>query len=273
MAFPVSLEGTIEAVKECSATQQHPLGTRLVLNDGRVFHYAKNAAVELAVGKLCCSPALEGDEEVDMPPDAAVTTAANSATIIATMSTAAATIAKNRFADGYMYVNTGTGAGQVVKLASAYGSTGNDAGGSSTGATVAVYFDDGEFLSVALDTSSSKVGLCQNPYSDVVVCPTYAAYATTNRPAGVPLCTVTASYYFWLQTWGPVPILMGATPVEGELVMQGGTTTGAVGELTVRGVATSSAALGPKLDLPQIGIVMAGDADAEYALVFLMIAP
>lgn len=273
MSFPVSMEGTLEAVKEVSSTQQHPLGTRLVLPDGRVFHYAKNSSTQLAVGKLVCSPVVDADENVDLPPDSAVTTAATNATIIATMSTASATVAKNRFADGYMLCNTGTGAGQVVRLRSAYDSTGNAAGGSSTGATVAVYFADGEYLSVALDTSSSKVGLVQNPYSDVVVCPQYTTYSTANRPAGVPIATITASYYFWLQTWGPVPVLMGAAPYEGELVMQGGTSTGAVGEVTPRGVSTSVDAEGPKLDLPQIGVVMSGDADAEYALVYLMIAP
>lgn len=269
MAFPESLMGTLEDVKECSSTRKHPIGTRLVLPDGRVFHYAKNSTVILAVGKLVCSPAVDADENVDLVPSAAVTTADTEATIVGTMSTAAATVAANRFDSGYMYVNTGTGAGQVVHLAT----TGNDAGGSSTGATVAVYFDDGEYLSVAIDTSSSKVGLVQNPYRDVVICPQYATYSVTSRPAGIPISTITASEYFWLQTWGPCPVMMGAAPIEGELIMQGGTSTGAAGEATVRGVSTSATGEGVKLDLPSIGVVMSGDADAEYALVYLMIAP
>jgi len=269
MAFPESLMGTLADVKECSSTRKHPLGTRLVLPDGRVFHYAKNSTVILAVGKLVCSPAVDGDENVDLVPSAAITTAATNATIVGTMSTASATVAKNRFDSGYMYVNTGTGAGQVVQLAT----TGNDAGGSSTGATVKIYFEDENYLSVAVDTSSSKLGLVQNPYRDLVVCPQYATYSVVSRPAGVPIATITVSYYFWLQTWGPCPVLMGATPVEGEIIMQGGTSTGAAGEATVRAVSTSATGEGVKLDLPSVGVVMSGDTDAQYALVYLMIAP
>ena len=228
MGFPLSLEGTITAVKECTAAQKHPLGTRLVLQDGRVFHYAKNAATELAVGKICCTAAQFADEEVDLTIDAATdgTTAVTQATVAVAYSTAAITCAKNRFADGYMFVNTGTGAGQSVRLRSSYDSTGNDAGGSSTGATVEVYFADENCFSVALDTSSSKVGLCQNPYSNVVLCIAWADLAPTAVPVGVPVSTITASYYGWLQTWGPCPVLMGNTPVEGQKVIVGGSSPG-----------------------------------------------
>ena len=276
MSFPVSLEGTITDVKECSSTQKHPLGTRLVLQDGRVFHYAKNAATQLAVGKICCTAAQFADEEVDLTIVAAAdgTTSVTQATVAVAYSTAAITCAKNRFADGYMFVNTGTGAGQSVRLRSAYDSTGNDAGGSSTGATVEVYFADENYFSVALDTSASKVGLVQNPYSNVVLCIAWADFATSAVPVGVPVCTITASYYGWLQTWGPCPVLMGNAPVEGNKVYVGGSSTGTAGDAnSLVNMLTSGTGIGGAVDHPQIGIAMAGDTDAEYALVYLMIAP
>lgn len=275
MSFSISLEGTLTDVKECSATQNHPLGTRLVMNDGRVFHYALNAGTELAVGKLVCSAALLPDEEVDLTPVAATdcTTSMKQASIAVTYSTGAITCAKNRFADGYMFVNVGTGAGQSARLASAYDAVGNDAGGSSAGATVEVYFADENYLSVALDTSSSKVGLCANPYSAVVICPAQAAYAITGVPVGVPVSTITASYYFWLQTWGPCPVLMGNTPLNGAIVTMGGSSTGTAGDANPTYKLLTSGVTGLAVDFPQIGIVMSGDTDAEYALVHLMISP
>jgi len=268
MAFPVSMYGTLTDVKESHSTQRHPLGTRLVLDDGRVFHYALNAGTQLAVGKLCSSPLVDADENVDLVLDAAATTAAKNATLLADMSTASAYVAANRFKDGWMYVNVGTGAGQVVRLNT------NDKGGSTADGSLKVYFADENYLSVALDTSSSKIGLVQNPYMDVIVSPAYASLTATSRPCGVPIATIPASKYFWLQTWGPCPILMGSTPVEGEVVVQGGSSTGAAGEVNNGyALATSSSAVGGIVDFAQVGVVMSGDADAEYALIFLMIDP
>jgi len=275
MAFPTTIFGKTTDIYKESTTQHHPLGTRLVLGDGRVFRYAKNASTALAIGKLCASPVVLPDEDVDLEAEAAITTAARDATIIVTGSSSLFTVAANRFKEGYLNVNTGTGAGQVVQLKS------NDAGGSSTGATVKVYFEDDNFLSVALDTSNSKIGLVQNPYDSVVVAPALAVVTTNHavqRPAGVPPITVSLGsstpYYFWLQTWGACSVLMGAAaPAIGELVRQGGTSTGSAGSILPRIVSTSSTLVGTKLDLPQVGVVIAGDAAAEYALVFLTIAP
>ena len=267
MAFPTSLYGTLEDIGECHATQRHPLGTRLVLDDGRVFHYSRNGAAALLKGKLTCSTAVDAEHHVDLPLQDAGTTLATYLNPLVDLATTGTQVAANTYKEGWMIAHTGTGAGQVVKLRT------NDIGGSTADAAMKVYFADGNYLTAALDTSSSKVGLVKNPYADVVVCPQFATYTVVSKPVGVPLATITISYYFWVQTWGPAPVLMGATPIEGELIMQGGTSTGAAGEATVRGVATSSAALGPKLDLPELGIVLAGDTDAEYALVFLMLDP
>jgi hypothetical protein len=268
MGFPVSLEGNLRDVKETSATQKHALGTRLVLNDGRVFHYAKNGAAILAVGKLVASPIPDADEMLDLPPDSACTTAARNATLIADMSTASAYLAASRFKDGYMYVNTGTGAGQIVQLSD------NDKGGTTADGTIKVYFKDEEYLSVALDTSSSKAGLIQNPYNSVVVSPAWADLTGNSRPLGVPMCTVPASHYFWLQTWGTCPVIAGGTPVIGQTVIQGGSSTGTAGDVNFSyKLVTSGAATGNAVNFPGIGIVMAGDTDAEYVIIFLMIDP
>jgi hypothetical protein len=268
MAFPTSTYGTLRDVLECHATQKHPLGTRLVMEDGRVFHYAKNGGTQLAKAKVVCSPLVEGDENVDLELQDALTTASRVANPIVTMSTAAAYSAAHRFKDGYMIAHTGTGAGQMVMLSD------NDKGGTSAGTAVKVYFKDENYLTAALDTSSSRVGLVQNPYCEVVVCPAWADFTPTARPAGVPLATITASYYFWLQTWGPCPVLAGNAPVEGADIIVGGSSTGTAGDVNSGyNMHTSAAAEGGAVNFPALGMVMSGDTDAEYMLVFLMIDP
>jgi len=267
MAFPTSLYGTLQDINECSAAQKHPLGTRLVIDDGRVFHYAKNGAVALAKGKLVCSTAVDAEHNVDLPLQDAGTTLATYLHPLVDLATTGTQVAANTYKEGWMIAHTGTGAGQVIKLKT------NDIGGSTAEAAMKIYFEDGNYLTAALDTSSSKVGLCKNPYADVVICPQYATYTVVSKPVGVPLATITASYYFWIQTWGPAPVLMGATPVEGEVIIEGGTSTGAAGEATILGVSTSAAGHGVRLDLPHLGVVISGDADAEYALVFLQLDP
>lgn len=271
MSFPVSLEGTLTDVKEQSSTQKHPLGTRLVLNDGRVFHYAKAGSVNLAVGLLVCAPAVVAAENLHLTPD----TTADCTTTMTNMTlgqpTTGTATTKNAFADGWMYVHAGTGKGQVAQLRSQYDSTGNAAG--STATAIEIYFADENYLSVALDTSSSKVGLVQNPYMEVVVCPAWADYTASGVPVGVPLATITAAYYFWLQTWGPCPIVMGNTPVEGEAIIAGGSSTGTAGDANPTYKLLTSAVTGGAVDFPQIGWVMSGDTDAEYALCYLTIAP
>jgi hypothetical protein len=267
MAFPTSLYGTLQDVMECSTTQKHPLGTRLVMDDGRVFHYAKNGAAILLKGKLVCGTVVSAEHNVDLPLQDAGTTLATYLHPLVDLATTGTHVAANTYKEGWLIAHTGTGAGQVVKIKT------NDLGGSTAEAAMKVYFEDGNFLSAALDTSSSKVGLCKNPYADLVVCPTYATYTVVSKPAGVPLAAIAASNYFWVQTWGPAPVLMGATPTEGEIIIEGGTSTGAAGEATILGVSTSATGAGVRLDLPHLGIVISGDADAEYALVFLMLDP
>jgi len=269
MAFPTTIFGSPADVKKETTVQYHPLGTRLVLADGRVFRYAKNISTALALGKLCSASLADSDEFEDLTPLAAVTTAATNATITVDYSTASQTMAANKFKDGYMFVNVGTGAGQIIQIKQ------QDAGGSTADGTVKVYFEDENYLSVALDSSSSKVGFVQNPYDGVTVCPVATAGVSTQMPIGVTTFTVSLGsstpYYFWLQTWGPCAVLSGDTPAVGES-QRTASSSGAAGEIMSYQVATSATGNGAKIDLPQIGIILAGSADAEYNMVFLTLS-
>ena len=266
MSFPVTIEGGQADIVKESATALHPVGTRMVLEDGRVFRYALNGGTALSKGKLCSNALAEGDEYEDLTSQDAATTADDNITLLVAYSTASVTCAADRFKEGYMYVNTGTGAGQVVQIAK------NDAGGSSTGATVKIYFKEDEYLSAALDTSSSKIGLVKNLYDSVVVHSKCTNYAPGYVPVGIPPIEVTANYYFWLQTWGPAAVLEGANLSLGKKARIG-SSTGADGEVRHFGVLTSGNGTGAAVELPSIGIVIAGSTDTEYALVFLTLAP
>ncbi len=176
----------------------HRLGETLVIGD-RWFRWCKNAAVELGAGDMCVSAASVGDHQNRT---LSVAAAIGARTITPTLGSTLAT--QNQYKDGYACLNKATGFGIAERIKS------HPAADST--ATLAIELYDG--LSIAVDTST-EVTLVKNKYDSVIVMPTGAVPAA---PIGVPLRTVTASYYFWLQVKGPAAVLCdtGETLVIGE---------------------------------------------------------
>lgn len=169
-----------------SSTQKYPLGTRLGLEDGRVFHYALAGSSALAAGKLVGSPITAAEREDTIT--AAVAKGATTAT-----HTAVGTITKNQYRDGLYCVVDGTGQGLQYKIKS------NDAIAAGSTGTITLH----DPIVTALDTTSDVI-LLPNPYNAVTLNPD-----VVRLTLGVPPIPVTASYYFWLQTWGIATVLCG----------------------------------------------------------------
>jgi hypothetical protein len=230
---------------EISSTAKHTIGTRMQLADGRVFYYAQAGASALAAGKLNFSVAtVSGHEDCDV----AVAVTAFDKEITVTPATAAGTA--NQYAEGWVSTRQTSGLGQFRKVKS------NPAAGIAANVKLTMH----DPFTAAI-TTSGQVDLISNPYKAVVESAT-----EEQLPSGVPLVAVTASYYFWNQTWGLCNILQdGAVPLGSAVVP--GTVAGSVKEFAT---ATNDV---QGFDQPLVGTQAILSADTLYSIVFLQLAP
>ncbi len=225
-------------IYEQSATQKHALGKRLVLGD-RVFRYAKCGGSNLAAGKMTQAPApVANHKNIAWASGGA----AGSKTVTLTLGATAATA--NQYADGYLHVNDATGEGQCYRIKS------HPAANASATLELTLYDE----IVTAL-ASGSECTLTANKYNGLIVAPNGGL---TSIVIGVPLITVTANYYMWVQTKGPAPVLTQGTVVIGQKVGLGGTADGACGPIGD--------------DVTDIwGRVLQVNASTEYSLIDLIL--
>ena len=209
-----------QSIMEESSTQKHRLGTRLVIGD-RVFRYALAGATNLTAAYVCGMPGALTSEDT-------VTVAHAIGTMTVTVT--ASGIAANQFAEGYLVVDEGTGAGETYKIKS------NTA---TSGGLITCTLYDG--LVTAWSTSDTDVTLIGSPYYKIIVVPTDGII----MPVGVPLIAVTAAYYCWIQTWGPCGVKIdGTSGALGNLITErqfgvSGSTAGATDIYTVGGAGSA----------------------------------
>jgi len=178
----------------------------------------------------------------------------------------AETIAADEFKDGFLFINDGVGAGQMVSLA------GNTA--VTTGTALDVYLKPQARFTVA-PTTACEVGVGKNKYDDIIVRPDSAR---TSVPLGVTPRAVTANYYFWLQTWGYAPVKTVGTltvgcPVSDDTCSSTGT-AGAVH--TMRTTSTGYAPAAGAAHVAQgfeIGNCVIVGASGETSVIDLKISP
>jgi hypothetical protein len=197
------MEGEIsnigQGIYEESSTANYDVGTRMALGDGRVFHYCKNGTSALTRSQLIQTPvnrtevddisnASAGDDYVTLATTAGAYTKNQFAT--------AGAYTKNQFANGYMVIHD---VGYVHKIRA------HDA--ISSGGTGQVYLYD----PIVAATSTNDVTLHKHPCSDVIVTADQVGFTI-----GIPLIAVTASYYFWAQTYGPAGVQSVAITLDDE---------------------------------------------------------
>lgn len=238
---------TKQSLYEESSTQNHMLGTRLDLGDGRVFRYTKNGATALAAGKLiqCAVPVAN---HLNCAAYAAAAVGAMKVSV--TLGATALTI--NYYAEGYMHCNDVSPEGHIYKIS-------HHLAADASAVVVVNLFDP---IVKAL-TTSSEVTLTKHPNDGVVIAPNGGL---TQPIIGVPIIDVTASYYFWAQTWGSCAVLTQGTVVVGMGVGLGGTADGACGPIAITGNAAADTA-------QSVGVVRQVNASTEYSLIDLRIAP
>ena len=275
MSFPGSILLTQGDQYVQTSDKRHPLGTRGYTRDGRVFRYSRAGATALTVGKLMQSAVAHADFKQDKDPATSTAPSTGSRTVTVQYSATATTIAANYFADGYLYVDDGTGEGQLVQLS---GNSVPDCTTANTSGNIDVYLREDQYFTVA-PTTACEISLTKNKYDYLVIRP--AAHASrTGVPTGVTPRAVTELYYFWLQTWGPCPCITSGTVIIGNPVCDSsctlGETSATAGAVHAGDTSTTALTTTPGLSLGvgfKIGNVMQVGAAGEYSLIDLCLAP
>lgn len=202
MAFTYgTLWGEYGDEKVTGDTQLHPLSTRMILPDGRVYYYGQTDGAQTA-GAICQSAVGVANHDMDL---AVNTASAGDKSLSVTLGSTAS--AEDQYKDGYVYVNDGAsgGEGHVYKIMQ------HDAIGSGGSGTINLY--DGDPIAVGF-IAATIVGLVKNAYKDFVVFPTTA----TGHVVGVAATDFDDDDYGWLQTWGPAAVLCDVAFVVGNHV-------------------------------------------------------
>lgn len=179
-----------------SATQLHKLGTIVETNDGRTFRYTQNGAVNLAGGLVTVTPA-----KVANHTNIAVAVAAVVGTRNVQVTVGATAVTQGQYDGGYLTVNDGAGIGLSYRI------SGTPVIGSAGTGTIVLE----EPVVVAL-TTSSKVTLTPNPWSNAIVHPGSAA---TFFCSGDTDTAVLATNYYWSQTSGMTSTLSDGIVAKG----------------------------------------------------------
>lgn len=224
--------------RETSSVKQHDIGTKYEDEFGNIYRYIKNAAVELAPGKII----VNADSDSDATNvTVARTYAAGAKEIIIDAGNA---VAADAFADGTLTVNDATGEGVTVVVA------GNTVTTGAAEMTVTLK----QPIPVALTIDVSQVTLQKNPWDSPVI----SIADQADMPVGVPNVTIPASYHGWVQTRGTCSVLFDEAVTKGAALTIGSSTVGAVEAADAAGE-------------PVLGVAQMAGVDEEYQPAFLTI--
>jgi hypothetical protein len=246
MSFlPSDLVGFYGQEREVYATQQWPLGKRLVLPDGKTFRFAKMGAVAGVVGKV-----YQGPPRVSNHLNCAVAAAAiGDRTVTVTLGATAATL--NQYAGGYLVTRDGTGEGRYHRILS------NPAADASATCVITLHPDYP--IKVALVAGgTSEVSLIPDPYLNVIVAPTTLTNVAVGVTVSAPTVASGATPYCWLQESGIASVLVNGTWVLGETLVSSTAVAGAL----MPAAAATSGEIARAIDIA---------ADTEYGLAKLTI--
>ena len=185
--------------KVTGTTQLHPYGTRMVLPDGRVYYYGQTDGAQTA-GAICQSAVGIANHDMDL-----ATNTASAGDKSVTVTVGGTAVTANQYADGYLYVNDGTGEGHIYKIRQ------HDAISSSGSGAINLY--DGDAIATGF-VAATIAGLAKNPYKDFIVYPT----TSTGHAVGVAATDFDDDDFGWLQTWGPAAVLCDVAFVIGNHV-------------------------------------------------------
>jgi hypothetical protein len=255
VSFPNIIYGDFgdERIAQSSAIGTLPLGTRMILPDGRMYAHCQASATALVTGKLYQGEAVASGTG-NIKSLAVVTAIAGAYTAVITMS-ATGGITAGQYDDGYLFsaASTGTGSGYAYKI-----KTASTAAAAST-TTVTLY----EPVKVTMAAGTTTVGLRVNEFKNILL--TTADTVRVNTLAGISANSCAAAYYTWIQRKGLAPCLTdNTTLIVGTPATASTTVVGAVGGESAATTLNTNA-----LGYTAIGYVVSVAASAEYSLIDL----
>ena len=222
----------------------HRVGTRGVLDDGRVFRYSRNTAAAAIVAGNLLQMLDQDANNIDLATD--VAGVGDTTLVVTALGGTAITV--NEFAGGYGITSSGTtGAGLTLSIAS------HAAAGTTAAATFVL--DDPVPVLFNADTT---VTLSKNPWADLVISGgNQDHFAVGVSPTAVPAGNAVAQY-FWCQTWGTCGVWQDDSTANGS-AMASGTTAG---QIEINGGTDQT-----------IGVNLEVGVAEQFTPVFLQIAP
>jgi len=203
-----------DAVTVGAGFSKHQIGDKCRMSDGRVYHWALNGAVALTAGRLVQNSVTPTGHRNMTPTVLSAIGETKVQTVPVTTNVTA-----NEYANGYLWMNAGAGAGIMYKVKS----------NPAIALTVAGFIYLYDPLVVATVVATSKVSLVRNPWYGTLVMPTTITGIPVGvNPIAVPATTAAIQYWYWCQTWGPATILAGGTQVVGTPGVTPGTRVGGV---------------------------------------------
>lgn len=210
MAFPNVIHGSEEETLNTYTAERFPVGSKMEIEDGRIFRFAEAGAT-----------ALEDDEltEAVAPSanflDEAVATLAAGVLVLTGVGSTTGNGAVNLFRYGYVWSSTATNANPLYRIKSNILITAG-----ATSGTITLFVP-----TVAAYAAADTITYIENPWRDIIV-----ATATTAAGVhtGVPAIDIAANAFGWVQTRGPALVLIAGVVVLGNPVIVSGT-AGAVG--------------------------------------------
>ena len=193
MSFPRKVHGTEDEAFNSYTVEGPPVGTVMVIEDGRVFRFSEcGTSTALVVGSLN-----QGEVPSTNFSDEA-TGALNAAgvTILTDVRSTGANMAVNALREGYVYTSAITN----LPLVRVKDNTVITAG--ATTGTITLFNP-----TPAAVASGATLSYFKNPWRDVIVHP---ASAVTAIPTGVCKIALAVDNFGWLQTAGPCSILYGS---------------------------------------------------------------
>lgn len=229
MSFPVVIHG-VEGEQFNSYTDARwPLGTKMILQDGREYRFGRNGAGAATAGLLFQSEVPDGNFDTLAVP--AATSTYNTAGLRTLRVTLPAnSVAKNLWAEGYAVTEAAAGAGEgyAYKIVSHAASAGSE----DLEVTLATP------LKHTLNTSDT-ITFIKHPGADVIIHP---APRTANL-FGVAAGAIAAAAYGWFAVRGVQPVLVVGTHVIGGGLIATGTVTGSPdGSVEAAGVGITTTA-------------------------------
>jgi len=229
---------------------EYPLGSKLECGL-EIYRYALCGATTVEIGALCqsvvplaghinelCGTTAVGDKEIFFFPAAATTD----------------DLVKDELAGGYIYIYDAIGEGAKYRIKSHPAIVGQTGG-------LLTLFDP---IRILTTTGTSKATIMHNKFRKFIIHPS----PPTATPCGWTVCSVTANYYCWLQTHGPLCALIDGTVVMGELVRPSEDDDGAVAACTASETTVSNSGVVGRV--MEIGADAAGGA-ATYGFIDAML--